>query len=291
MYLSLRCNSLCVWSISSRYPSPGQPDIRAAASLAVYQITQALLDHSADLLAKVEVALRQLNASRSKSGRKAEMLQTQIDTWNRTLKELEEIVVHSVMNSVFAKRYKDSNKYIRAESLQAVSRFTLSRPDLILKSTYLKYFGWMLSDKESVVRESALTGFLAPLRVVAADRSSQGSSKPNSGVRRIDKRAMRHAVENFLTRIVDCVIDIDLRVQELAMELLLLLLQESFLDNLDDDMVWEQINIRALADDTTPIVRRDALRFVMEQLEAFDGMESVTTESQIVERIDGLTKW
>ena len=54
------------------------------------------------------------------------------------------------------------------------------------------------------------------------------------------------------------------------MELLLAFLRNGFLDEVEDENIWNQINLRALEPQTSPAVRRDALYFIMEQLEAFD---------------------
>ena len=45
---------------------------------------------------------------------------------------------------------------------------------------------------------------------------------------------------------------------------------------------WSQINNRAVAPDTSPAVRRDALSFVLEQLEAFDEGEEDSDEEDVV---------
>ena len=45
---------------------------------------------------------------------------------------------------------------------------------------------------------------------------------------------------------------------------------------------WSQINNRAVAADTSPAVRRDALYFVLEQLEAFDEGEEDSDEEDVV---------
>ena len=45
---------------------------------------------------------------------------------------------------------------------------------------------------------------------------------------------------------------------------------------------WSQINNRAVAPDTSPAVRRDALYFVLEQLEAFDEGEEDSDEEDVV---------
>jgi cohesin complex subunit SA-1/2 len=263
----------------------GQPDIRAAATTAVYQLGTAMLERTVELNAKLTVATRQLNvAKRGKQSRKAEALSGQVDSWKRTVADLEEMVKDTILG-IFMNRYRDSNMHIRADSLKALGTYTLMRPDLFLVGSYLKYFGWLLSDKETCVRQQAVLGFLGPFREVAnAKAGKRETSSP------MDMNNAKTVIVKFLPRLADCAIDVDFQVQERAMELLLVLMREDFLDALDDDDIWEQINLQALARDTTPAVRRDALYFIIDQLEAFDSGPA-KTEAKMVERIDGIAQW
>jgi cohesin complex subunit SA-1/2 len=261
----------------------GQPDIRAAATAAVYQLGTAMLERTVELNAKLLTATRQLNvAKRAKMARKAEALKLQVDSWKRTVADLEEIVKDTILG-VFMNRYRDSNMYIRANSLRALGTYTLIRPDMLLVGSYLKYFGWLLSDKETCVREQAVLGFLGPFREVALAKGKREASP-------MDMSNAKSVIEKFLPRLADCAIDVDFQVQERAMELLLVLMREDFLESLDNDDIWEQINLQALARDTTPAVRRDALYFIIDQLEAFDSGPA-KTEAKMVERIDGIAQW
>lgn len=263
----------------------GQPDIRAAATIAVYQLSTAMLERSVELSSKVDVAARQLSAAkRSKSSRKSDVLQVQISSWRRTIDDLEDLVIDTVMKAVFTKRYCDTNAHIRALSMDTVSRFSLIRPDKFLKGTYLKYLGWMLSDKEAVVRASAIEGLTAPFK-----EASTASRK--TGASRIDLNAMTPVIEKFLLRLAECARDVDQTVQEKATELLLILIRGGRLDSIQsEDDVWNQINARSLAHDATPTARRNALYFVLEQLEAFDS-GNATSESKAAERIDNIADW
>ena len=51
---------------------------------------------------------------------------------------------------------------------------------------------------------------------------------------------------------------------------MLLLLKDGFVDDVGDETIWNQINLRALARDTSPSVRLDALYFIIEPLKAFN---------------------
>jgi hypothetical protein len=243
-----------------------------------------MLERTVELKTKLEVAERQLSvAKRSKSSRKAEALEQQVESWNSTVAELEENVNETIMG-VFMKRYRNKNKCIRADSLKSLSYFTLVRPDIFLTGYYLKYFGWLMSDKDACVRKAALSGMLEPFHEI-----ERRHGKKSDGIK-IDTSGMNSVIDKFLARMADCVLDVDIGVQEVAMELLLHLLRGEFFDDVDNERIWHQINMRAIAPDTSPSARRDALYFVIEQLQQFDSGSS-SSENDAVERINALVGW
>ena len=285
----------------------GQPDVRAAATVAALELGHAVLNQTAELEKKLEVATRQYEsaASGKKDGplsKKAQSFKHQVDSLKRTKDDLEEIVTTSIIQGVFMHRYRDSSMYIRATTLKSLSRMTLQRPDLFLVDKYLKYFGWMVSDKDASVRVASLQGLHAPFLAV--------QQRPKSRQNPIDlQQSMKNVITKFLPKLADCVLDVNPVVQEHAMALLLTLEREAFLDEIMDDNLWTQINIQALSTETTPIVRRDALYFVMDQLEAFDEEEiaekksskksgrskdaslAQSSERMMVQRLDALACW
>ena len=54
--------------------------------------------------------------------KKAESCQLQMDSLKRSRSNLEEIVMDSLIPGVFMYRYRDSNIFIRAESLNSLSK-------------------------------------------------------------------------------------------------------------------------------------------------------------------------
>ena len=218
----------------------GQPDVRAAAVVAAYKVGQAVLDKTVHLSTRLEVAQRQLKAAKKQGGRsggsdKVESLQHQVDSLKRTLANLDESVIeNTTINGIFVHRYRDSSPHIRAASIQALSVMTLQRPEMFLRDKYLKYFGWMMSDKDVTVRLAAIGGLLAPFDAIQKASTSSDSAVLKAA-ERIDLTLLQHVVTKFLPRLADAVIDTDLRVQEKAMALLLSLLREGFLDECEDD--------------------------------------------------------
>ena len=261
-----------LWARLADMVSVGQPDLREAATLVVFAMGHAVLERTQVLKDKVQVAQRQYQAAQKSQKVKAASLKDQLEGWKRTLKDLEDLVESQILAGVFSQRYRDSTPQIRATSLDALSDMIALRPDLLVKGTYLKYFGWMLSDKQPLVRYSAVVGLLEAFRV-----AKEGS--------------MSLVIQKFATRLADCVLDKDVTVQEKSMELLLELARGTMLDFLEDDSVWEQINLRALDPDTSPQVRKDALLFLLEQLEAFDQSTVTNMETHDVAKMESLVDW
>ena len=281
----------------------GQPDVRAAATTAVYSLALAILDKTTYLSDKLQLVTRQFAAAiggknKNRSSAKAESLRFQIDSLRRTKESLDEIVEAHVIKGVFIHRYRDSNMFIRTASIQALGNMVVRRPDMFLKDKYLKYFGWMLSDKDECVRFAALEGLNRPYEEVQqAEKNGRETS--------IELSNLEHVTMKFLSRIVDTVIDVHTSVQESGMKLMLSLLRAGFLDEIDDEKMWNQVNTLAFETTSTPTIRRNALYFIMEQLEEFDEgdaeegskkkRKSVNnlniSDRKISQRLDAIASW
>ena len=308
----VRLDSELVKNIISRIIelSPvGQPDVRAAATLAALSIAHAVLDQSAILQKKMDVATRQYAAAKkSKSpgsgkkgggggGAKAEALKVRMESLKRSVEDLEEVVLGPVIQGLFVHRYRDSNEHIRTMCMTSLSRMTLQRPDIFLKDTYLKYFGWMTHDKDPRVRRAALDGILQPFQAVndLAEGKARAVGDEHLMLEKIDLTSLEHVIAKFLGRIVDSVIDPVGDVQEVAMSLMLVLLKGGFLDEVNDDKIWDQTNQRSLAEDAPAAVQKDALYFILEQLEAFDEMgeneKAAPNERKRAQQLDAIASY
>jgi cohesin complex subunit SA-1/2 len=60
-----------------------------------------------------------------------------------------------VITSVFVHRFRDIAAHIRADSIHFLGEW-LQKCAEFLDPTHLKYLGWLLNDRDSMVRESAL---------------------------------------------------------------------------------------------------------------------------------------
>jgi hypothetical protein len=104
----------------------------------------------------------------------------------------------------------------------------------------------MMHDKSPSVRCAALDGLLAPFLAVRRLTMEGGG---NGMAEKIDLSSMEHVIAKFLKRIAESVVDVDGGVQEVAMELMLELLKGGFLDDVEEDGLWNLVNCRALAVD------------------------------------------
>ena len=92
----------------------GQPDGRAAASLAALLLAYTMLDRSALLARKRDVAERQHEAARKTGapqeggggGAKAEALEIRAESLRRTVEDLEQMVLGPVVQRLFVHRYR-----------------------------------------------------------------------------------------------------------------------------------------------------------------------------------------
>lgn len=277
-----------------------QPDIRMASTFAIFQLSQACIERTVELEMKIQTSKRQYKAaSQQKSSSKMETIKNQMDIWKRHKAELEDLVENDVFKGVFTKRYRDSNASIREESIKALQKVCLVRPDMFLVDAWLKYLGWMASDLEPNVRLAALEGLLAPFIVHEAQASEAGAtSLPSSSKTApfpVDITSMGSVTKKFLTRITDSLLDIakEVPIQETAIKLLNNMMMVGFLDDWEDDAGWDQINLKAIDIDASPLVRKDALYFVLDQIDAFDqdAPASGHTEQKQEEQLQGIAEW
>ena len=88
----------------------GQPDVRAAATLAALGLGRAVLDRSAMLTRKIDVARRQHAAAQKAKtgggGAKAEALKVRMESLRRTVEDLDDLVLGPVVQGLFVHRYR-----------------------------------------------------------------------------------------------------------------------------------------------------------------------------------------
>ena len=132
-------------------------EVRRIATITVGQISTSLLFLAAQMHDVRDKALDQANmATEKKKGKQAEAFKVQADKASSFLQETLNFV-DSIFQSVFTTRFRDIDVEIRSVIVQNLGSWMVLYPTVFLSSTYLKYLAWALSDKDALVRCSAIT--------------------------------------------------------------------------------------------------------------------------------------
>jgi hypothetical protein len=123
---------------------------------------------------------------------------------------------------------------IRAECIEGLGQCMIIATDVFLTDNYLKYIGWMLSDKDPLVRRKCLNVLMEIyVHNVLLDR-------------------MQIFSQRFKERLMEMILDVDLQVRILVLHVLSHLSLHSVLDSKDLDTIVdlvtdEDAEIRKLA--------------------------------------------
>ncbi len=260
----------------------GQPDIRYAGSVAIFEMSRAIAHKVKEFNVKIATAEKQ---AKSASGARLTALQKQVKEMNEACEEMGEVLTGPVFSVIFLHRYRDSCPAIRVCCLEYLAVHMIVLPDVFLNDRYLKYHGWMISDTDRTVRAAALAGLNLPF-----EAASSGSGA-------VDVSTLTNVTMKFLPKIAERCVDVSKEVQPAAMRLMLSLLKEGFLDDYDDDGLWELVNNRTLDPTSPKETRKLALQFLIEQLEEFDDDDddedaaAADSERSAVAKIDALASW
>jgi hypothetical protein len=95
-----------------------------------------------------------------------------------------------------------------------------------------------------ILHSEALKGLLMPFRAVgdAVEGKARKVGDKNLMIEKIDLGRPDQVIAKFLPRIVDSALDPVGSVQEVAMDLMLVLLKDGFLDDVNNDKLWDQTN-------------------------------------------------
>ncbi|CCF60673.1 hypothetical protein KAFR_0L00660 [Kazachstania africana CBS 2517] len=130
-----------------------------------------------------------------------------------------ENIVDNIIKLCFIHRFKDVDESIRSESMLHLSIWIDNDPEYFMKVTFLKYFGWLLSDSSSTVR----------LQVLKILPDVIKKSKTESAT---DNSAIRQFFERFKQRILEISLkDVDLEVRLNAVNILVEISSLGYLDN------------------------------------------------------------
>ncbi|KAK1937725.1 Cohesin subunit SA-3 [Phytophthora citrophthora] len=136
--------------------------IRHTATVAVLALSNSMVRTAVGISEQLAVATRQLNAetkspnSTPDSQKSLNMRKVVLLKDNKTLYEsrLQQVLklVDVIFTGVVVHRYRDVMPEIRVATMQCLGHWIITLPDHFLKDNFLKYLGWLLSDKSAAVR-------------------------------------------------------------------------------------------------------------------------------------------
>ena len=150
--------------------------LRLAASLGAYRMVDGFVEKGNKLRKQLATMQRQLNTEKRRCGvddkrkkvgkelsQKGKELVKKVDDLTANNSELI-VLADKVFRTVFVVKYRDISADIRNVSVAALGGWILSFPDHFLDDSNNKYIGWLLSDKDPVVRKSSLDALLRMLK-------------------------------------------------------------------------------------------------------------------------------
>lgn len=158
-------------------------------------------------------------------------------------KEFIEGTMSDIFETVFVHRYRDVDFKIRVECMKSLGTWMLMLPEFFLESTYIRYFGWLLSDINNQVRVQVVRSLVKLYKI--QDNIS----------------GFRQFTERFRSRIVEMsVLDSDTTVRAASIELLTILRELGFLENSDIEVIC------GLIFDKEARIRRAAAKFTLDHV-------------------------
>lgn len=166
--------------------------LRYIATQALYLFQDYLTEHIVDLERKY---LSKLSKQLKMEQQKKRPNQKTIEKLESTIEEVQsnKMVVRDILDQIitlsFVHRFKDVDNHIRSLSMKHLSVWIQNYPEYFMKVTFLKYYGWLLSDSSPEVRSQVLK--------ILPDLISKQHSKM------INNSAVRQFFERFKERILE----------------------------------------------------------------------------------------
>lgn len=166
--------------------------LRYTATLTLYLFQDYMTEHVVDLERKY---LSKLSKQLKMEQQKKRPNKKTLEKLEGTIEEIQsnKMVVRDIIDQIiklsFVHRFKDVDEHIRSLSMMHLSIWIQNYPEFFMKVTFLKYYGWLLSDSSYEVRSQVLK--ILPDLIV----------KQHSKV--IDNSAVRQFFERFKERILE----------------------------------------------------------------------------------------
>ncbi|KAF9975038.1 hypothetical protein BGZ73_001445 [Actinomortierella ambigua] len=234
-------STLLAWTIS--LSSTTFRPFRHTASVVALHMATCLVEIAAELVNDLNTASRQLAAAQKNkaSTAKAGQLRKTVNDAQKhrmmILKWIDDIFV-----SVFVMRCRDVDPLVRVECVRELGLWMAKYPDQFLSASYLRYVGWLVTDRASAVRTESLK---ALSKLYELDQHQHHAS------------TLRPTMTRFMERLVGLALgDADLNVRLAAIRLLTLADQHGQLE------VEDQQRMASMIFCTQPKVRRALAKFI-----------------------------
>ena len=213
--------------------------------------TTALCEVAHELVAMNAQVLRQIEGEKKKA---RSQNRARINEMEKKASEVDgkkkavEFQITQWIHAVFVHRYRDVDPHIRLDCIQSLGDWIAVYPEMFFQGTFLRYFGWVLSDLNAPTRHEVLR---------ALTKLYQDSEKMDG---------MRLFTERFRPRLVEMATqDSDPHVRSSAIHLLDILRASGYLEPDDID------SIGRLIFDNEPRVRKAVINFFAQNVEdAYD---------------------
>ncbi|KAI8897499.1 hypothetical protein BC833DRAFT_593564 [Globomyces pollinis-pini] len=155
---SLCINTIINWLVTMT--SSAYRPIRHTSTLSALALLTALCEYSQSTNTEWVKLNQQLTTETNKgSATRQKQLASRVEQLH-TAKVKLEALLGDVYNGVFVHRYRDADPNIRSDCIKEMGTWIIKCPDTFLDPSYLRYLGWMLSDKVSTVRLDSLHSML-----------------------------------------------------------------------------------------------------------------------------------
>lgn len=132
--------------------SSGYRPLRHASTTACFNVLLGCSKKCSNLSNELDDVSRLLsNQSVLRGGASADL----VDSVSCQLASLEKLT-QMLFDGVFVQRFRDVDQHIRAEAVSSLVLWTEAYTKVFLDNSYLRYLGWALSDRSSLVRNAAL---------------------------------------------------------------------------------------------------------------------------------------
>ncbi|CEP60625.1 cohesin subunit IRR1 LALA0_S01e15258g [Lachancea lanzarotensis] len=187
--------------------------LRHVATLCMYNFQDYLTALSVSLENDYLVKLRRQLAMEQKKKRANPKTAEKLESTIVEIQDTKSVVANCIDNTIklsFIHRFKDVDEAIRTDSVIHLAIWLENYPEYFMKVTFLKYFGWLLSDLSPAVR-------LQVVKVILEIVKFDNKRKKH----KVGSTALRQFFERFKQRIVEIALkDVDTQVRIAAIQVL-----------------------------------------------------------------------